>query len=124
MLKLERLERLEFDNCRGIVSQHRGTLFKKKLHLKELRLWHNENDFYGNNGYSKFNEFNGFGNAVETVINPFCSKSLLKLTLNIITPETIKTVKESCPNIIFLCIKICSEKFLDSTIQPFVNYHH
>jgi hypothetical protein len=55
---------------------------------------------------------------MEAMINSLCSESLIELTLNIITPETVKVVKESCPNIKFLRIKIHSEQFLDLIIPP------
>jgi hypothetical protein len=94
MPKLKFLERVEFDDCRGFVSQHYNSLFKKQFHLEGLKLWHNEVDFYEYNElsgfYNGFNMFNGFGiklNVMETIINSFCSKNLLKLSLNIITPN-------------------------------------
>src|SRR5436190_23063229 len=52
------------------------------------------------------------------MINSFCSKTLLKLSLNIITSETVKAVRESCSNINFLHIKIYPGQLLDSIIPP------
>jgi hypothetical protein len=53
---------------------------------------------------------------MEEMIKSLCSKSLNKLSVNIIAPETVKAIKESCPNISFLHIKIFSDKYLDSMI--------
>ncbi|CAB4473932.1 uncharacterized protein OCT59_023426 [Rhizophagus irregularis] len=111
--KLEKLERLEFLECRGFVSKNYDTLSKKGFHLKELKLWHEEEFFYNTR------VFNGFGSTLkimEEIINSLCNESLYKLSLNIIAPETIKAVKESCPNLSFLHIKIFSEQDLDSMI--------
>jgi hypothetical protein len=79
--KLERLERLEFVKCKGFIQHYD----KGKFCLKELRLWHDGREFYDNNW-----KFTGFGVkscSVGAMINSFCSDSLLKLSLNIVTPE-------------------------------------
>ena len=58
-------------------------------------------------------------NFMNAMINSFCGEMLLKLSLNIVTPETVMSVKESCPNINFLHIKIFkifSSLSLDSVI--------
>jgi hypothetical protein len=52
------------------------------------------------------------------MINFLCGETLLKLSLSISIPETIKAVKESCPNIIFLHVKIDSTVHLDQMIRP------
>jgi hypothetical protein len=107
--KLECLENLEFVQCRGFVLQ---PLFNKKFNFKELKLWHDE-DYY----YDILKDYGiKLSNIMEVMINSFCSKSLLKLSLNIITPETIKAVKFCCPNINSLHIKIFSDQSLDSII--------
>jgi hypothetical protein len=109
---LENLERLEFFQCRGFASQNYDSLPKKRFHLKELKLWHDDHFYQTRN-------FNGFGstlNKMKEIINSWCSESLVKLSLNITAPETIKAVKESCPNISFLYIKIFSEQYLDTMI--------
>ena len=56
-------------------------------------------------------------NVIEAMINSLCGEELLKLSLNIVTPETVRAVKESCPNISNLKIKIYSGQFLESIIQ-------
>ncbi|RIA99193.1 hypothetical protein C1645_811658 [Glomus cerebriforme] len=106
--KLECLEQLEFVHCRGFTLQYYETLFKKKFHLKDLKLWYDE-DYH-------FNHFEIKLNIMVAMIHSFCGDALLKLSLDIITPETVKVIKESCPNIRFLHIKIFSDQSLDSTI--------
>ncbi|GBC06122.1 hypothetical protein RclHR1_06630011 [Rhizophagus clarus] len=111
--KLESLERLEFSQCKGFFPQYYENLSEKGFHLKELKLWYEEDHFYDTSS------FNGFGPAlikVKEMINLLCNESLNKLSLNIIAPETLKLVKESCPNISFLHIKVFSDQYLDSMI--------
>ncbi|CAB4402943.1 unnamed protein product [Rhizophagus irregularis] len=98
--KLKCLEHLEFLYCEGF--DHCKDLFKDKLYLKEFKLWRCDSE-----------------NLVEVIINCFCSESLLKLSLSDVTPRAVKAVKETCPNISFLCIQFQSTKFTDSII-PFI----
>ena len=110
MSKLERLERLEFVNCRGFLQHYD----KKELRLKELKLLYHTDDFYGH-------YFIGFGTKsylMAAMINSICGEALIKLSLNIITPETVKAVKGSCPNICFLRIDIYQGQPLDQIIPP------
>jgi len=53
---------------------------------------------------------------MEAMLNLLCSETLLKLSLNIITPESVKIMKVHCPNIQFLHVNVLTKKFLDSTI--------
>jgi hypothetical protein len=112
--KLERLERLEFVGCTRFLQHYD----KKDLRLKELKLLYNDNDFHNHiTGY----HFIGFGTksySMAAMINSICGEALIKLALNIVTPETIKAVKESCPNIGFLHIEIYSDQPLDKIIPP------
>jgi len=102
ILKLERLERLEFYKCYGFaIENYESLLSEKKFHLKELKLW----------GSKIFNVF------PKAMINFLCGETLLKLSLNIVIPETIKAVKESCPNIIFLHVRIDSAVHLDQIVR-------
>jgi hypothetical protein len=106
--KLERLEQLEFDECIGFTPEHCETLYKEKLHLKKLVLWC-DNEY----------EFDLYSNVMEAFINSFCGEALLKLALNIVTPKTIKAMKESCLNIRILRIEIHPEGGpLDQIIPP------
>jgi hypothetical protein len=98
--KLEYLERLEFLYCKGFNNC--VVLSENKLYLKEFKLW------YCNTG-----------TFMDKIINYLCSESLLKLTLSNVTLEAVKAVKESCPNINFLCIRFYSRTFSDSII-PFI----
>jgi hypothetical protein len=50
------------------------------------------------------------------MINSLSGKSLLKLSLNIISPKTVKTINEYSPNISFLHIKLASPIYMDSVI--------
>src|SRR5581483_5178249 len=77
------------------VSQPRETLFRKKFHLKELKLWHKES--YSFDGFG-INDIGPKSDVTKVMINSLCSEMLLKLSLNVITPETVKAIKESCPN--------------------------
>src|SRR4051794_539457 len=97
------------------MPKYYKALSKKKLPLKELILWHDICDFYDYDGL-----FNGFGiipNIMVTItISSFCSETLLKLTLYIVTLETVKAMKVFCPNIISLDIVIYLKQFLDTII--------
>lgn len=109
---LKRLERLKFIYCKGFVSQHYKYLSNKKFQLKELKLWHKCLDDL----YDRFDGNDIKLNVIDTMIKSLGGESLNKLSLNIITLETIKTVKEYCPNITFLHIKIFSGQYLDLII--------
>jgi hypothetical protein len=85
------------------------------LHLKELTLWNNDLDYY-NDDYELIRP-NLNLNVMEEMINSLCGEALLKLSSNIITPEIVRTVKESCPNINYLRIKVYSNQYLKSSIQ-------
>ncbi|GBB93534.1 hypothetical protein RclHR1_02190009 [Rhizophagus clarus] len=113
--KLECLEKLEFDNCEGFTYEHCNIFSKKKFQLKELKLWHDDLDVI----YDSDNVYDQLGinlNVIVGLIITLGGESLLKLSLNIITSETIKAVKESCPRIDFLHIRIISSKSLNSII--------
>ncbi|RIA87003.1 hypothetical protein C1645_878316 [Glomus cerebriforme] len=98
--KLEYLEHLEFIYCDGFTFNHCEALSKKKLCLKELKLWHCNMEI----------------DLEEAIINSLCGEALLKLSLSAVTIQMIKTIKESCPNINFLCIGLITGKSLDSMI--------
>jgi hypothetical protein len=113
--KLECLEKLEFDNCEGFTYEHCNIFSKKKFQLKELKLWHDDLDviFDSDNVYDQL----GINlNVIIGMILTLGGESLLKLSLNIITTDTIKAVKDSCPKINFLHIRIISSKYLNSII--------
>src|SRR5205814_1964817 len=98
--KLKCLEKLEFDNCEGFNYEHCNVFSKKKFHLKEFKLWHDDlDDIYGVDNVYDLQGINL--NIIVGMIYSLCDKSLLKLSLNIATPETVKAVNESSPNIIF-----------------------
>lgn len=110
VLKLELLEKLKFTNCKGFVSYQHCDVLSKKLQLKVFTLLH-----CGFRGGINSN-CNITFDVVKTMIGSLSGESLNKLTLNVITPEIIKIVKESCPNINYLNISIKSENFHDSMI--------
>ncbi|HJU60054.1 MAG TPA: hypothetical protein VJ583_09905 [Nitrososphaeraceae archaeon] len=57
------------------ISQHKA-LFKKRLHLKVLTLWN-----------QVFDDYDESNVIVKTMIDSLFGEALLKLSLNIITPE-------------------------------------
>uniref|UniRef100_U9TZ54 Uncharacterized protein n=1 Tax=Rhizophagus irregularis (strain DAOM 181602 / DAOM 197198 / MUCL 43194) TaxID=747089 RepID=U9TZ54_RHIID len=79
---LKRLERLKFIYCKGFISHHYEFLSDKKFQLKELKLWHSGLDDL----YDRFDD---------TMIKSLGGESLNKLSLNIITLETIRTIHNS-----------------------------
>lgn len=109
---LKRLERLKFIYCKGFISHHYEFLSDKKFQLKELKLWHSGLDDL----YDRFDGNDIKLNVIDTMIKSLGGESLNKLSLNIITLETIRTVKKYCPNITFLHIKIFSGQYLDLII--------
>ncbi|RIA96083.1 hypothetical protein C1645_755967 [Glomus cerebriforme] len=116
--KLECLEKLEFDNCEGFTHEHYKIFSKKKFHLKELKLWHDDLDDI----YDVDNIYDRVGINLNVIVGMIISlggESLHKLSLNIITSETIKAIKESSPKINFLHIRMISPKYSNSII-PFI----
>ncbi|GES80954.1 hypothetical protein GLOIN_2v637630 [Rhizophagus clarus] len=111
---LKCLERLKFIYCKGFVSQHCESLSlsNNKFQLKELKLWHSGLDDL----YDRFDGSDIKLNVIDTMIKFLGGESLRKLSLNIVTLETIRTVKEHCPNVNFLHIKIFSGQYLDLII--------
>jgi len=92
---LWRLERLKLIDCRQY-------LFTKKLHLKELTLCYY---LYDKENYG-YNELK----ITRVMINPLLSEELHMVDFrDIVTPEAVKAVGESCPNLKFLQISINSE---------------
>src|ERR1043165_3997643 len=79
---------------------HYEVLSKKRLCFKEL-------SFYAMSS-----------NVIEALFNSLHSEALLKLNLSDITPKIAKEIKETCPRIGSLNIRICSEQLLDSIIPP------
>ncbi|CAB4437749.1 unnamed protein product [Rhizophagus irregularis] len=115
LTKLENLEKLEFDNCEGFTYEHCNIFSKKKFQLKEFKLWHDDLDVI----YDSDNVYDQLGinlNVIVGMIITLGGVSLLKLSLNIITSETIKAVKDSCPKINFLHMRLISSKHLNSII--------
>ncbi|RIA83576.1 hypothetical protein C1645_860744 [Glomus cerebriforme] len=109
---LECLEQLKFIYCKGFVSHHYEVLSNKKFQLKELKLWHSGLDDF----YDRFESNDIKLNVIEEMIHLLGDKSLYKLSLNVVTLETIKMVKLYCSNITFLHIKIFSGQSLVSII--------
>ncbi|EXX50221.1 uncharacterized protein OCT59_016507 [Rhizophagus irregularis] len=115
--KLEYLENLEFVQCRGFVLQ--SLFYNKKFNFKQLKLWHDE-DYY----YDLLKDYGKkLSNIMVVMLNSFCSKSLLKLSLNIITPDSINAVKLCCPYINSLNIKIFSDQSLDLIIPIICHFN-
>jgi hypothetical protein len=80
------------------------------LHLKELKLWYDADDE---------DDFDYNFKITGAMIDSLFSEALCKLSLScVVTPETAKAIRESCPNIKFLQITIASEIFLSSIIPP------
>ena len=103
---LWRLERLKLIDCRQY-------LFTKKLHLKELTLCYY---LYDKENYG-YNELK----ITRAMINPLLSEELHMLDFrDIVTPEAVKAVGESCPNLKFY------KSVLIQKVQfyLFVNFHH
>ena len=110
--RFKRLESLEFVDCAGFTLQHYLSSCKNKLNLKIVRLWICR--CYINN--IKSDLLNIKLNVLEKMVDYLCGKMLIKLSLNVVTPKIIIAVRESCPNISFLHIKLFSDKYLDSII--------
>ncbi|GBC15280.2 hypothetical protein GLOIN_2v637630 [Rhizophagus irregularis DAOM 181602=DAOM 197198] len=88
-LEFQYLENLEFVQCRGFVLQ--SLFYNKKFNFKQLKLWHDE-DYY----YDLLKDYGKkLSNIMVVMLNSFCSKSLLKLSLNIITPDSINAIHNS-----------------------------
>jgi hypothetical protein len=102
--QLERLERLKFVDCGGLTKQNYD---KGEFRLREFELSH---DSYGGNDDKK-------SKAAKKLINSFCGETLLKLSLNVVTLESVQTVKESCPNLKHLRVDVDTEEPLDLIIQ-------
>ena len=86
ILNFKRLERLNIEYCFEVLLNNCD---KKKLHLKELKLWH-----------CRFRL-----ELLGAFINSFCGDTLLELSLNIDNISK-KLIIDFCPNINFLYIKI------------------
>jgi hypothetical protein len=95
--KLQCLELLEFLYCKGFNNCK--VLSENKLHLKEFKLWYCTTGVF-----------------MEEIINSLCNESLLKLTLSNVTSNATEAIKESCPNINFLCIRYYPRMYPDSVI--------
>ena len=81
--KFDCLERLDLIRVYGIGCYELQNLLTMKYHFKELKLEIGSNDF------------------IVAMINSYCGQTLQRLSLNNVTPETVKAVRESCPNIKF-----------------------
>ncbi|RIA85473.1 hypothetical protein C1645_741545 [Glomus cerebriforme] len=102
--KLECLKHLDFQYCSGLEQKHCKTLSKKKSQINYFSLWYNYDDVYDDVKLI---------NGTKTMIDYVAGESLRRLDLNVVTLEIIREIKESCPNITFLHIKI-EEEFQDS----------
>jgi hypothetical protein len=102
------LERLEFTDCSGFTHKLCNILSKKEFHLKQFKLLRGSS--FGDHVVSENPD------VLNAMICSLVDKSLRELSFSNFTLETIKVIKELCPNISSLHVRFFSAHVRESRL--------